>query len=237
MVTCDVVCLKIMRASRIFLIVAATAVAAACGKDNGTAPVTGEGPQQIVYTLTVDTTLADTVNATVGTTVPVRVQLTKAGAPVPNGTVTWKATLGGGKLSAETSTTDANGVAAVTWTIGDTAGFNTVSAASFDASVLYHAVGTADVASNLVRVTADTSKVVAGASLPLSVRATDRLGNGSSGATIQWTATGGNITLSSTPVGSKGGATTVLTTSAPGTYTVTATLPGHASVSFTVVAL
>jgi hypothetical protein len=228
-----------MRATRILLIAAATAAAAACGKDNGTEPVTGtgNGPQTIVYTLTVDTTLADTASATVATAVPVRVKLTKAGLAVPNGTVTWKSTLGSGKVSSETSTTDADGVASVLWTLGDTAGFNTLSITSFDASTQYHAVSTADAPSTLERITSDTVKVVAGASLPLSVRATDRLGNGSGGVTIEWTTSSGSITLTSTPTGSKGGATTVLTTSSPGTYTVIAALAGHGSVAFTVIAL
>jgi hypothetical protein len=227
-----------MRASRILLIAAATAVSVACGKDNGsTAPTNGEGPKPIVYTLTVDTTLADTASATVGTQVPVIVRLTKEGAGVPSATVTWKSTLGGGTVSSETSTTDADGNATILWTLGDTAGFNTLSITAFDAATLYHAEGTPDVPSNLVRVSADSSTVVAGASLPISVRVTDRLGNGAGGATIEWSATGGQITFTTTPAGTTGGATTVLTTSAPGTYTVTATLPGHASVSFTVVAL
>jgi hypothetical protein len=227
-----------MRAPRILLIAAATAIVAACGKDNGsTEPPPGQGAQAIVYTLTVDTTLSDTVSATVATQVPVTVQLTKAGAAVPSATVTWKATLGSGKVSSETSTTDANGNASVLWTIGDTAGFNTLSITAFDASTVYHATGTAGAPSTLVRVSADSSTVVAGASLPISVRATDPLGNGSGGATIQWSASSGKITFAATPSGTTGGATTVLTTSTPGTYTVTATLPGHASVSFTVVAL
>src|ERR1700759_2262126 len=106
---------------------AAAAIVAACGKDSGTNPIEGSGPQAIVYTLTVDTTLADTATATVATQVPVTVHLSKAGVAVPNGSVTWKATLGSGKVTSETSTTDANGNASILWTLGDTAGFNTLS--------------------------------------------------------------------------------------------------------------
>jgi len=230
--------LRAIRAPRILLIAAAAAIVAACGKDSSTSPGEGPGtPTAIVYTLTVDTTLADTATATVATQVPVTVHLSKAGAAVPNGTVTWKATLGSGKVTSETSTTDANGNASILWTLGDTAGFNTLSITSFDASTVYHAVGTPDEPSNLVRVSADSSLVITGASLPLSVRATDRLGNGSGGADVIWTATGGQITVTTTPAGKNGGASTVFTTTAPGTYTVTARLPGHASLLFKVVAL
>jgi hypothetical protein len=227
-----------MRATRVLVITAAAAIAVACGKDSSTAPAGGgEGPTPIVYTLTVDTTLADTATATVAGQVPVIVQLTKAGLAVPSGTVTWKITAGNGKVSSPTSTTDANGNASVIWTLGDTAGLNTLGISSFDATTGYQATGTADAPSNLIRVSADSSLVVSGASLPLAVRATDRLGNGATGANITWAASGGQITFTTTPAGSTGGATTVFTTAAPGTYTVTATLPGHASISFKVVAL
>jgi adhesin/invasin len=228
-----------MRATTLFLIAATAFFVAACGKDsNGsTGPVSGEGPQQIVYTLTVDTTLADTATATVGTAVPVRVQVTKAGAIVPNGTVKWKVSSGGGTVSSDSTTTDANGDASILWTLGDTAGYNVLAISSFDASAAYVALGTAGVATELTRVTADSSLVVAGASLPLSVRAMDRRGNGATGADITWSATGGEFTFTTTPAGATGGATTVFTTTAPGTYFVTATLAGHASVLFKIVAL
>jgi hypothetical protein len=236
-VKCDVAYLRAMRAPRILLMVVAAALVAACNKDNGTNPVEGGGPTPILYTLTVDTTLADTATATVGTQVPVRVHLSKAGVAVPGGTVTWKATLGSGKVSADSNVTDANGDASILWTVGDTAGLNTLAIASFDATTAYHAKGTPDVPSDLIRISADSSLVVSGAALPIAVRATDRLGNGSGGADVTWSATGGQITLTTTAAGPNGGATTVFITSAPGTYIVTATLAGHASLLFKVVAL
>ena len=124
--------------------------------------------------------------------------LTKAGEAVANGTVTWKVTLGGGTVSSETSTTDATGTAAVLWTLGDSAGFNTLSATAFDASTAYIAEGTAGAPSALVRVSADSMRVVAGASLPISVRVTDHLGNGAGGASVQWSTTGGALTIATT---------------------------------------
>ena len=165
MAKCDVAFLRAMRGPRVLLIAAAMAFVAACGKDTATSPTTGTGSQTIVYTLTVDTTLADTATATVATQVPVVVHLSKAGVAVPNGTVTWKATLGSGKVTSETSTTDANGNASILWTLGDTAGFNTLSISSFDATAAYHGIGTADEPSNLIRVSSDSSTVVSGASL------------------------------------------------------------------------
>ena len=159
MAKCDGAFLRAMRGPRVLLIAAAMAFVTACGKDSATSPTSGTGAQTIVYTLTVDTTLADTATATVATQVPVVVHLSKAGVAVPNGTVTWKATLGSGKVTSDSSITDANGNASILWTLGDTAGFNTLSIASFDATAAYHAVGTADEPSNLIRVSSDSSTV------------------------------------------------------------------------------
>ena len=222
-------------------ITAAAVALAACGSDkSATEPGgnTGGGTPTIIYNLIVDTTLKDSVKATVATQVPVRVQLTKAGVAVPNGTVHWKATLGSGKVSADSNVTDANGVATILWTLGDTAGFNTIAISSFDASVSYHAVGTAGAPSDLIRVSPDSMALVAGASVPLFVRSTDHLGNGTGGVTVNWSTSAGAISLQTTPAGDNGGASTVFTSpTIPGTYTVTAAVPGHASVTFKIVAL
>ncbi len=60
---------------------------------------------------------------------PLRVLVTDAlGNGVPGETVTWTVTSGGGSLSAPTSTTDASGIAAIAWTLGTTAGTQTVAA-------------------------------------------------------------------------------------------------------------
>lgn len=222
-------------------ITAAAVLLAACGSDkSATEPggTTGGGTTTIVYTLIVDTTLKDSVKATVATQVPVVVHLTKAGVPVSSGTVHWKTTLGSGKVSADSNVTDANGVATILWTLGDTAGFNTIAISSFDAATSYHAVGTPGAPADLIRVSPDSMALVAGASVPLFVRSTDHLGNGTGGVTVNWTTSGGAISLPTTPAGDNGGASTVFTSpTIPGTYTVTATVPGHASVTFKVVAL
>lgn len=218
--------------------VAGAVVLAACGSDgNGsTGPSDGGGSTPIVYTLTVDTLLSDSVSATVASAVPVRVTLTKAGAPVPAGMVHWKVTLGSGKVSVDSSATDANGVAAVQWTLGDTVGFNTLAISAFDASAVYHAVGKSDLPTTLSRVSADSLGIVAGASLPVAVRVTDRFGNGATGVTINWVATAGVLTVANTPAGANGGAATVFTPPSTGTYNVTATLPNRGSVTFKIVA-
>ena len=231
-----------MRSTRLIPLLAATVAIVACGSDNtGTNPGTGNGTgnePKVVYNLALAAGVVDSATATVATPIPVIVHLTQAGAVVSGATVRWTISQGSGKVSADSTTTDANGDASVQWTLGDTVGVNTVSATALGAAVAYHATGVAGAAANLVRVSIDSSAVVAGASLPLFVRAVDGLGNGTGGTDITWSATGGLVTFTTTTTGTKGGASTVFTPpSTPGTYTVTATLPGKATVSFKIVAL
>lgn len=62
---------------------------------------------------------------------PLRAVVTDAsGQPVAGVTVSWSVTAGGGTLSAESSSSDASGVAATTLTLGPVAGVQTVSAAA-----------------------------------------------------------------------------------------------------------
>lgn len=205
----------------------------ACGKDSPTESSTGGGTTTpIVYTLTLDSGIVDSVPATVGTPVPVRVKLTKAGAAVPNSIVTWTLAAGNGTVSSATSTTGANGIASVTWTLADTSRINAMTITSQDASLQYHATGVAGPAATLVKVSPDSSTVVAGASVIITARVTDLKGNPSVGSSVNWTTTGGTLTTSTTTTASSGNAQTVLTTTARGRYTITATLPGKASVTF-----
>lgn len=48
--------------------------------------------------------------------------VTQFGEPIQNATVTWTITSGGGTLSAQSTPTDENGIASVTYTSGGTAG-------------------------------------------------------------------------------------------------------------------
>jgi hypothetical protein len=225
-----------MRLTRILPLLAATVAIVACGSDNtGTNPG-GGNETPTVYKLALGASMVDSMSVTVATVLPVTVHLTKDGAVAAGTMVRWNVVEGSGKTSSDSTATDANGDATVQWTLGDTAGYNTLSATAFNASTAYHATGVAGPPSSLARVTAESSTVVAGASLPLSVRAVDALGNGTGGVDITWSASAGQLTLTTTAAGSKGGASTVFTPpSAPGTYTVTATLSGATAVTFTIV--
>jgi hypothetical protein len=69
----------------------------------------------------------------------------------------------------------------------------------------------------------------------IDARVVDAFGNAVQGATVTWTTSSGSLSPTTTTTNATGDAATALTTSAPGTYFVTATLPGRASVTFQVV--
>lgn len=225
-----------MRKSLLTFVVATFAVAA-CSKDS-TGLDTGGGTTTTptVYNVAFDSGIVDSTAVTVGTSIPIRIHVTKAGAAVPNAPVTWTISAGHGSVSSASTTTDANGGTFVSWTVGDTAGVNTISATAFDASATIRAIGTAGAAASILKVSSDSSAVVAGASIPLTVRVVDRGGNAVNNTNVAWTTTGGTLTASSSTSGANGNATTVLTTSAKGSFSVTATLAGKGTVTYKVVA-
>jgi large repetitive protein len=68
-------------------------------------------------------------SAVAGSTLPIapRVRVTNAsGAGIPNATVTWQITAGGGSASTSSSITDSNGYASVSWALGSAPGTNTL---------------------------------------------------------------------------------------------------------------
>ena len=118
------------------LLPACVVLFAACsdgGGGNGTGTGTGGPPTQPqpLVAANISKSAGDNQEQTISTALPsaLGVQVTTAdGKAVPNATVTWAVTAGGGQLSAATSTTDANGNASVAWTLGSANGAQTVSA-------------------------------------------------------------------------------------------------------------
>lgn len=99
-----------------------TLAVAACGDDGGTAP---EESDPVVATQSGDAQSADP-----GETLPAPIvaRVTRDGSALSGQTVAWSVTAGGGAVSPTTSTTDANGDASTTWTLGPTAGGNALEA-------------------------------------------------------------------------------------------------------------
>jgi len=117
----------------------------------------------------------------------------KSGVPV-----TFAVISGGGSLSAGSALTDANGKAAVKWTLGTASGAQSVLASvSGVTPVTITATGVAGTADALTILTGNNQTGNPGAPLPdsLRVRLTDRFGNPISGVTIVWTPNPGDGTV------------------------------------------
>ena len=220
------------------LLIVATFALAACSGD-GSSPTTPTTPTPAtLYSVHLDSGVVDSASFTAGTVIPVRVRVFSGATPIYGITVTWSVTTGHGLLSTASTTTDTLGFGTVLWTLGDTVGVNTLSAAAGDGSVVWHVVGIPGSPSTLVRVSDDSSVVVAGATVPLTARVIDRHGNPVKDADVTWTSSAGEISAASVKTGGTGNAVTNFTAPATaGVYTVTATLPGRASITFTVSAI
>jgi hypothetical protein len=224
---------------RLALILAALAVVA-CKKDKDdstgitpTDPTTSPAGLNIAF----DSGTVDADTLPVHSTVVLKLHVRQQGAGVPNVNVAWAVTNGKGTVSSASTGTDASGAASVTWTLGDTVGINTVTASITGAGATLSKFAAAGPAAALVRVSPDSTGVVAGASLPLTARVVDKFGNAVKGVAVSWTTSAGSLSAASTTSGVTGNAATNLTTTAKGTYTVTATAIGKGSVAFKVVGL
>ena len=172
--------------------------------------------------------------------------------------VTFTVTEGGGTLSATTSTTDANGQAATTLTLGSDPGPNTVSAtvAGLEPET-FTAIGqaTADsdgeeeqaddeqaIPQSLTKVSGEGQAGQAGTTLaePFVVSVLDQNGSAYAGAVVTFSVTAGGGTLSATTAttNASGQARSTLTLgSDPGPNTVSATVEGLEPVTFTATAI
>ena len=156
--------------------------------------------------------------------------------------VTFSVTAGGGTLSVTTATTDANGQAATTLTLGSDSGTNTIKAtvAGFE-PVIFTAVGHA-IPHRLTKVSGDGQEGPASTQLtePFVVLVSDEEGAAIAGVAVTFSVTAGGGMLSSTTdaniTDANGQASTRLTLgSEPGTNTVEATVAGE-SETFTATA-
>lgn len=186
------------------------------------------------------TIVADTAslgqNVVAGSTVAANVHVVQGTTPASGVLVTWSVSMGGGTISTTTSLTDAAGLATVNWTMGDTVATNNLVATISGASVGLNTTTVAGPVSTLLKVSPDSQALVAGAALTITARPVDRFGNGVAGVPITWSASGGTLSAAATTSGLNGNATTNFVTDAtPGTYLVTGSVAGKASVTFTVV--
>lgn len=163
----------------------------------------------------------DRQTGTVGTELPtmLTVAVTDAGGdPVSGATVTWAVTKGGGSASSATAKTDAAGEVKAAWTLGKTAGEQSVTATVNSLSdVTFTAEAEPGPLASLRIDSIENQVAIAGDTLPepLVVRALDQFDNEIPDLTVSFTVTAGSGTLSTpeTATGSKGQASTELVVS------------------------
>lgn len=158
-------------------------------------------------------TAGGNLTATVGTATAAApsVKVTdESGSPVPNVAVTFAVTAGGGTLQRTSATTDAQGVASAgQWTLGTTAGTNTVTATAAGLSpVTFTAIGTAAAASSIAVTAGDNQQAAVGAALTTAPAVTlkDQYGNVVAGAPVTFAVLsgGGTITGATTTTDANG---------------------------------
>lgn len=176
-----------------------------------------------------------------GTTLPeplVVAVLDQGGNPVVGAAVTWVVTAGGGTLDPTTSTADAAGRAATTWTLGSAAGANTAQAiVSGVGQAEFTATATAGTPSQIRIVSGNGQSGNAGSVLPaqLVVQVLDDADNPVSGATVSWRVESGDGSVSpaSGPTDAAGRAAASWTLGPrTGTQQVQASSSGAGSVRF-----
>ncbi|MDE3127272.1 MAG: Ig-like domain-containing protein, partial [Gemmatimonadota bacterium] len=180
---------------------------------------------------------ADTLGAVLQ---PFVVKVTDAyGNAVAGAAVTWARVVGSGALSATTTTTDATGSASVVYTLGATAGTDTVSASlgGVPAAVVKFAATAHAKAAKIVKTAGDgqSARPDSVLPIPLTVLVTDTAGAAVAGAKVTWSMSGlGGVNPASSLTDATGHASTVMTLgSVAGIYVVTAALANGASVVFT----
>jgi hypothetical protein len=173
------------------------------------------------------------LTGTVGTTVTIQVQvLTKSGAILAGYPVTFFMVAGNGAVSPGATTTDAQGHASATITLGISAGTNTVSVSSGGVAVNFSVTGTAGAATKIGLSASPGSIAVGGAGATITAQIQDQYGNlrGDAVNVIAFSVSGNGGNLSATSVTAVAGvATTTLTSTSAGTTTVQASAAGLTS--------
>ncbi|HJS42094.1 MAG TPA: hypothetical protein VJ755_01360, partial [Gemmatimonadales bacterium] len=156
--------------------------------------------------------------------------------PVAGVAVTFAVTSGGGSVTGGTQTTNAAGIAAVgTWTLGTTAGLNTLMAgAGALTPVSFTATGTTGSASSIAINAGDgqTAAVGTAVAIPPAVIVRDQFSNPVAGVVVTFAVTAGGGSVSATSVTTDASGIAALTTwtlgTTVGSNTLTATADGLA---------
>lgn len=173
-----------------------------------------------------------------------------AAMPVEGATINWVITSGSGALSSSSSTTDANGSALATFTLGNAVGDSLISATvdGSSLSVSFTATAVAGAAASIEIIDGNNSSGLFSTQLstPLQVRVKDTYGNPVPSAGVTWAITsgGGSLSATSSSTSALGVTSSSLTLGDPrvadvevfdsnGSNTVTAAISNGSSVTFT----
>lgn len=139
-------------------------------------------------------------SARVGTQLPnpLVARLTRNGQPLAGEVVTFTVTSGGGSVTPSSATTDADGRAQTTLTLGTNPGANTVQASGAGAQMTFTATGTSGSPATIAVLSGNSQTDTVRGRLDdsLVVRVVDQFGNPVTGAQVNFTVTagGGNVT-------------------------------------------
>ena len=176
---------------------------------------------------------------------PVSVRVTqRSGSPATGVVVGFSVVTGGGALNPVNATTNDQGLATTTWTLGPLAGTQSISASVSDlAPVTFTAVAAAGAPTVLSKTAGDGQSVAAGASVATvpRVRVFDATGNGIAGVSVTFsvTAGGGSVSGGVVTSGADGSAAPTAWTlgTKVGANTLTATVTGGVTATFTATAV
>lgn len=187
---------------RTLVSVACALIASACGGGSEASTGAGAGPAARF-----DLVTGDAQSAVVGTDLPnaLVVRVTDAqNRPVPGQVVNFVVTAGGGHPFAGAANTNGDGLAQERWTLGTTAGAQTLEVRSVDAATgqprtwaTFHATATPGAARAIVISAGDNQSGTAGLALTSAITAkvSDQYGNPVSGIVVAWAAVAGGGSL------------------------------------------
>lgn len=159
------------------------------------------------------------------------------GSPLPNVTVRWSVTTGGGSLETVVDTTDVNGQSSTIYRSPALVGTATVTASAGQEGRPFTVLIVADTTGSLFAYGGNGAAALVGVPLTLTARAADRFGNPISGVDVTWSSSSGQLQAASSTTDSTGKASNVITVGPDtGSVSITATSRFN-SVSFTVFAL
>ena len=220
------------RTSQVAVLIACLALAAGCSEDDGFV----EPPSPATLTIVGGSPQTGTVTLPLGQTLRVRVT-DDDGEPLGGVEVSWAVTAGQGTLATATSTTDGDGVAVNSWTLGSTEGQQTVTASVSGANaVTFTATAGPRTALLLERAAGNAQVALPGDVVnPIQARVLDANGLPLPGVQVTWTVTGGggSVSPATSTTNALGVATTLWTLGPTGPQTLRASAPGAGTLIFT----